>query len=114
VPSTCCKEHILICCNYRPVSLTYIVVKVMERIILSAALESSNLFSEAKHGFRNKRSTFTLLLSSVNDWAAALERRNSVHCLLLDLAKAFDSVPHCRLLKALAYMEASYHGLNHF
>jgi len=40
--------------NYRPISLTSIVVKVMERIIhyqLSAALESNNHISEAQHGF---------------------------------------------------------------
>ena len=75
--------------NYRPISLTSIIVKVMERIIhrqLITALESKNLISEAQHGFRNKHSTVSLLLSSVNDWASILERRNSVHCLLLDLA----------------------------
>jgi len=60
---------------YHLISPTSIVVKVMERIIhhqLSAALESNNLISEAQHGFRNKHSTITLILSSVNDWASAL------------------------------------------
>ena len=73
----------------------------MERIIhcqLSAALESNNLISESQHGFHNKHSTITLLASTVGDWAACLKRRNSVHSLLLDLAKAFDSVPHQQLL----------------
>ena len=90
--------------NYRPISLTSIVVKVMERIIhcqLSSALESNNLISESQHGFCNKHSTITLLASTINDWAACLERCNSVHSLLLDLAKAFDSVPHQRLLLRL-------------
>ena len=90
--------------NYRPISLTSIVVKVMERIIhrqLVLALESKHLISDSQHGFRCKRSTVTLLLSAINDWAFCLERRNSVHCVLLDLAKAFDSVPHCHLLLKL-------------
>ena len=90
--------------NYRPISLTSFVVKVMERIIhrqLTYALESHKLISESQHGFRNKHSTVTLLVSAFDDWSACLERRNSVHCLLLDLAKAFDSVPHQRLLLRL-------------
>jgi len=90
--------------NYRPISLTSIVVKVMERIIhcqLVRALESKHLISDSQHGFRHKCSTVTLLLSAINDWAFCLEKQNSVHCILLDLAKAFDSVPHCRLLLKL-------------
>ena len=66
----------------------------MERIIhhqLVAALESQQLINDSQHGFQHKRSTISLLLSAVNNWAGCLENRNSVHCVLLDLAKAFDS-----------------------
>ena len=90
--------------NYRPISLTSVVVKVMERIIhrqLTTVLESNHLISNYQHGFRRQRSTVTLLLTAVHDWAACLERRHSVHCIFLDLAKAFDSVPHTRLLLKL-------------
>ena len=89
--------------NYRPISLTSIVVKIMERIIhrqLVCALEEHNLLSDCQFGFRHKRSTVSLLLQAVHDWAGSLDRRNSTHCLFLDLAKAFDSVSHpCLLLK---------------
>ena len=72
----------------------------MERIIhcqLVSALESHNLINNYQHGFRGRRSTVSLLLTAIHDWAASLERR---HCIFLDLAKAFDSVPHsCLLLK---------------
>ena len=87
--------------NYRPISLTSIVVKVMERIIrykLTSVLEKSGRLSDNQFGFRNKRSTVSLLLSAVHDWCKCLEDRSSVHCLFLDFAKAFDSVPHERLL----------------
>ena len=68
--------------NYCPISLTSIVVKAMERIIhRQLALESKHLISDSQHGFRRKRSTVTLLLSTINDWAFCLERRNSVHCV---------------------------------
>jgi len=76
----------------------------MERIIhrlLVHVLESKHLISDSQDGFRHKRSTVTLLLSAINDWEFCLEKRSSVHCVLLDLAKAFDSVPHCRLLLKL-------------
>ena len=40
------------------------------------------------------------MLTAVHDWETSLEKRHSIHCLFLDLAKAFDSVPHsCLLLK---------------
>ena len=90
--------------NYCPISLTSIVVKIMERIIhrhLVCALEEHNLLSDCQFGFCHKRSTVSLLLQAVHDWAGSLDRRNSTHCLFLDLAKAFDSVSHPRLLLKL-------------
>ena len=79
------------------------MIKVMERIIhrqLVKTLESYNRISNYQHGFRARRSTVSLLLTVIHDCAACLERRHSVHCIFLDLAKAFDSVPHsCLLLK---------------
>ena len=76
----------------------------MERIIhrqLIYALESHNLLHDCQFGFRCKRSTVSLLLQAVYDWAGSLNHRNSTHCLFLDLAKAFDSVSHARLLLKL-------------
>ena len=90
--------------NYRPISLTSIVVKTMERIIhskLTTVLESHNLISTHQFGFRRNHSTTHLLLEAVHDWAKVLECRDSCHCLYLDFAKAFDSVPHYRLLLKL-------------
>ena len=55
--------------NYRPISLTSIVIKVMERIIhrqIIKALESHNLISTYQHGFRSRRSTVSLLLTAIH------------------------------------------------
>ena len=90
--------------NYRPISLTSIVIKTMERMIhseLMSTLEAHHLISTHQYGFRRGHSTSHLLLETVNDWAKVLQCRDSCHCLLLDYAKAFDSVPHQRLLLKL-------------
>ena len=96
------NKHLV--CNYRPISLTCIVVKVLERIIFKkfySLLESHQLLSDAQFGFHVKQSTTSLLLSAVNDWASHLNNRLSTHCVFLDFAKAFYSVPHQRLLLKL-------------
>ena len=95
------KGDCRVAANYRPISLTSIVVKVMERIIckqLTAALEQSACLSNTQFGFRANRSTVSLL-SAVHDWSLCLELRSSVHCVFLDFAKAFDSVAHEHLIK---------------
>ena len=84
--------------------LACMVVKTMERIIhssLTSVLESHNLIGVHQFGFCKHHSTTHLLLETVHDWATALECWNSCHCLCLDFAKAFDSVPYHRLLLKL-------------
>ena len=43
----------------------------------------------------------SLLMTAVHDWAAGLNLSQTTHCLFLDMSKAFDSVPHERLLLKL-------------
>ena len=84
--------------DYCLISLTS-VVKIMERIIhrqLVFALERHNLLDDCQFCFCRKRSTVSLLLQAAHDWAGSLDRHNSTHCIVLDLAKAFDSVSHSR------------------
>ena len=90
--------------NYRPISLTSVVSKVMERVIrskLTCYLFDNNLISQHQHGFLAKRSTLTQLLECTNEWSLAVACRKSVDVVYLDLAKAFDSVSHTKLLHKL-------------
>nr|VZI12529.1 unnamed protein product [Spirometra erinaceieuropaei] len=85
--------------NYRPVSLNSICCKVMDRIIkreLMWFLEQSHLLCDAQHGFRRGRSC------CLEQWTRAIDEGNVVHVAYIDFKKAFDSVPHQRLLYKLS------------
>lgn len=90
--------------NYRPVSMTSIICKLMESIIRDKLVEhmvDNKLFSVYQHGFVPRRDCMTNLLSCIEKWSEFLERGESVDVIYTDFAKAFDSVPHQRLLRKL-------------
>jgi retron-type reverse transcriptase len=90
--------------NYRPVSLTSNICKIMERIIkddIVNFLEKNQLIFNSQHGFRNKRSCLTNLLEFVEHVAEELDKGEPVDVIYLDFQKAFDKVPHKRLLEKL-------------
>jgi len=45
--------------------------------------------------------TTSFLLTTVHDWDEVLNHCLSCHCIFIDYAKAFDSIPHGRLLLKL-------------
>ena len=92
--------------NYRPISLTSICCKVLEHIIHSHAmkhLSRYNILSDAQHGFRKNRSTESQLILTCNEHAKALNSNEQLDSILLDFSKAFDKVPHKRLLHKLSH-----------
>ena len=83
--------------NCRPISLTSVFCKLLERIIVTEMLQYSKkhgLISSQQHGFLSKRSTATNLLESLDDWTCAFVNRNSAFIAYIDFKKAFDSVCH--------------------
>ncbi len=90
--------------NYRPVSLTCILCKMLETIIrdqLISHMIDNDLLSRHQHGFISGRSSSTNLLKVLDTWTEALDAADPVDVVYLDFAKAFDSVPHERLLLKL-------------
>ena len=90
--------------NYRPVSLTSVCGKILERVIRDQVvkyLEDNKLLKDVQHGFRSGRSCTTQLLEIMEEWTALLDKGISFDCIYLDYAKAFDKVPHLRLLTKL-------------
>ena len=92
--------------NYRPVSLTSIVCKICEEVIKSKwceFLEDEQILSEKQFGFRKGKSCVSNLLCFYSRVIDILQERDGwVDCVYLDLKKAFDKVPHNRLMWKLS------------
>ena len=90
--------------NYRPISLTSVFSKLMERLIVTnllSYLSMHKLISNEQHGFLSRRSTATNLLESLNDWSLNIENGKCQKVAYIDFAKAFDSVCHSKLITKL-------------
>ena len=90
--------------NYRPISLTPVASKVMETLIrnaLVAHMKENGLFANQQHGFMAGRSCTTQLLSTLDQWTRALDEDCCLDAIFLDFQKAFDTVPHHRLIRKL-------------
>ena len=90
--------------NYRPISLTSGFSRLFELIIHHKVLSyllSNSLLSSSQYGFLPKRSACSQLLSCVDEWLWAYVNNKTVDVLYMDIAKAFDSVSHTKLVRVL-------------
>ena len=90
--------------NYRPVSLTSQIVKLLERLFQDHLLKNINLnktISYHQHGFQSRCSCISQLLECLNDWTYNYDSSTGTDVIYLDFAKAFDTVPHKRLIHKL-------------
>ena len=70
-------------------------------------MKNEKLFSNRQYGFISEMSTQLQLLEVLDKWTEALDKGHSIDCVYMDYAKAFDTVPHRRLLYKL-----SRYGIN--
>ena len=97
--------------NYRPVSLTLISCKPLEHVIYTnviSHLEKQGYLNDKQHGFHRSRSGESQLALTVNDLASILNDKGQVDIIIVDFCKAFDTVPHERLLAKVCH--AGIHG----
>ena len=90
--------------NYRPISLTSVCSKTLERIITSqlySYLDSNNLLSVSQYGFRSGLSVADQLLYTYDYVSFHLDQGSDVDVLLFDYSKAFDVVNHQVLISKL-------------
>ncbi|KAK2190998.1 hypothetical protein NP493_63g03042 [Ridgeia piscesae] len=85
--------------NYRPVNLTSVICKLLERLIkdhLVDFLVKNNLVKPPQHGFLKGRSN--MFLEDIIKW---VDEGSPVNIIYLEFKKAFDKVPHQRPLLKL-------------
>ena len=76
----------------------------MESIIkhqVRTYLINNNLFSAKQYGFVKGRSTVLQLLKILDHWTTLLDGGGQIDVIYTDFEKAFDKVPHKRLLSKL-------------
>ena len=88
--------------NYRPVSLTPVICKLSERLIRYHTVDflvRHNLLNSYQHGSLKKGSScLTNMLFFFEEITKWLDEGSPVYIIYLDFQKAFDKVPHQRLL----------------
>ena len=71
----------------------------------------NKFLSDSQHGFVQGRSCTAQLLKVIDLWTEILDQGGAIDSVYLDFAKAFDSVPHERLLVKLTSYGISGHVL---
>ncbi|KAL5252966.1 hypothetical protein ACHWQZ_G015662 [Mnemiopsis leidyi] len=88
--------------NYRPVSLTCILCKVYEKLVREHLLDFlEGRISKHQHGFVKGKSCLSNLLETFDNILDFFDEGVPVDLLYFDFSKAFDTVPHFRLLSKL-------------
>jgi len=90
--------------NYRPISVLPILGRTLEKLAaaqLYQYCELNSILPPEQFGFRKHSSCEMALLSATESCLEALDQGSYVGALLIDLSKAFDTVPHQRLLVEL-------------
>ena len=92
--------------NYRPISLIYVLAKILERLMYNRLLTFINKYqicNKHQFEFREKHSTFMVLIILIVNLVNAIDNGKRAVRIFLDLQKAFDTVDHCIFLENLYF-----------
>jgi len=92
--------------NYRPISVLPTLSKIFEKCMCSRLMsyvEKRNIICPEQFGFQKGKGTVDAVLDFVGRIYRALDDRNHVVSMFVDLRKAFDTVNHAVLLDKLLF-----------
>ncbi|KAK6191161.1 hypothetical protein SNE40_002900 [Patella caerulea] len=92
--------------NYRPVSNCTFLDKFLEKAALAQLhhyFKENHLYGKFQSAYREGHSTETALLRVANDTLRALDKKQDLILILLDLSAAFDTIDHTILLRRLQF-----------
>ncbi|XP_053692211.1 uncharacterized protein LOC128740674 [Sabethes cyaneus] len=91
--------------NLRPISILCALSKAFEKLLkqqMTFYIEGNGLLTDYQAGFRRGHSIKTAALRVYDDLASIVDKKGSGILLLLDFSKAFDTIPHSKLLTKLS------------
>ena len=98
--------------NYRPVSVLNTFSKIIESSIFDQLTKFSNKFLQIFMGaYRKLYGTQHVLIRLLEEWRMQLDQNKIVGAVLMDLSKAFDSIPHDLLIAKLGAYGVDKEGL---
>ena len=101
--------------NYRPISLTSVICRILEKIIHKKIYEHlfrHSLLSNEQHGFLKNRSTLSQQLILLNKLTTYHDKSINTDMIYLDFSKAFDSVSHKKILHVLRHFKINESLIN--
>ena len=92
-------------CNWRPISMTNVFSKLLEKLVHSQMLKyllDNQLISKNQFGFLPGKSTHEAIFKVVHNVYSAMNNKKITGMLLLDIAKAFNCISHDILYAKMA------------
>ena len=101
--------------NYRPISLTSQLCRILEKIlknIITEYLNNHELIHPSQHGFLKNKSCLTNLLTFLENVTKDVDKGLPVDVIYLDFMKAFDKVPHKKLIEKMRALQINENIIN--
>jgi len=91
--------------EFRPISNTSVISKIAESLFkteIEGFTDHIEIIPETQHGFRKNHSVITALSETYDDFTRAIDEKQNIDCIYLDIKSAFDTVDHHLLLSKIS------------